>query len=300
MILPNRAQHPGDVADHYDELDPIYRDIWGDHVHHGLWRTGRENATEAVEALSDHVGALLGLGGEVPPRALIDIGCGYGATARRFALRHGASVTGYTVSREQAGHAPSTQRVTIRVGDWLHNDLPDCGADAAYAIESSEHMADKPGFLAQAFRVLKPGGRLVICAWLAAEDAGPWAVRHLLEPICREGRLASMGTRAEYVEWAERAGFTLRSHEDVSRQVRGTWTICAGRFVGKLFTDPAYLRLVASRKTRNRIFALSLPRLIVAYHTGAMRYGVFAFDKPVQGTMALGSGRSPTASNSAI
>ena len=26
---------------------------------------------------------------------------------------------------------------------------------------------------------------------------------------------------------------------------------------------------------RNRIFALSVPRLILAYHTGAMRYGVF-------------------------
>ena len=105
-----------------------------------------------------------------------------------------------------------------------------------------------------------------------------------------------MGTHAEYQQWAEQAGLTLRSYEDVSRQVRRTWTICAGRFTRKLLTDPAYMRLVASPRTRNRIFVLSLPRLILAYRTGAMRYGVFAFDKPVQGMIALGSGRSPTAS----
>ena len=300
MILPDRAQHPGDVADHYDELDPIYRAIWGENVHHGLWRTGRESPTEAVEALSDHVGALLGLGDDTPPRKLIDIGCGYGATARRFAARHGASVTGYTLSSEQAGHGGASPGIDIHVGDWLHNDLPDGIADGAYAIESSEHMADKAGFFAQAFRVLKPGGRLVVCVWLADEDAGPWAIRHLLEPICREGRLASMGTRGEYELWARQAGFTLLSYEDVSRQVRRTWTICAGRFTRRLLTDPAYMRLVASPRTRNRIFALSLPRLILAYRTGAMRYGVFAFGKPVQGMIALGLGRGPTASNRAI
>jgi tocopherol O-methyltransferase len=300
LILPNRAQHPKDVADHYDELDPVYRAIWGEHVHHGLWRSGRETATEAVEALSDHVGARLGLDSGAPPHSLIDIGCGYGATARRFAARHDARVIGYTLSREQAGQAGSSQGVDICVGDWLHNDLPDDSADGAYAIESSEHMADKPGFFAQAFRVLKPGGRLVVCAWLADEDAGPWAIRHLLEPICREGRLASMGTRGEYAQWAGQAGFILQSYEDVSRQVRRTWSICAGRFTRRLLTDPAYMRLVASPRTRNRIFVLSLPRLILAYRIGAMRYGVFAFDKPVQGTIALGSGRGPAASNSAI
>jgi tocopherol O-methyltransferase len=298
MILPNAPQSPDAVADHYDELDPIYRQIWGEHVHHGLWRTGWESVTEAVEALSDEVGAGLGLGSDRPMK-LVDIGCGYGGTARRFAARHSADVVGYTLSHQQAGQAPAAPQVEIRVGDWLHNDVPDGAFDGAYAIESTEHMADKPGFFAQAFRVLRPGGRLVVCAWLAAEEAGPIAIHHLLEPICREGRLASMGSRTEYEAMAQFAGFTLRGYEDVSRQVRRTWTICGRRFVGRLFTDPAYLRFLASRQARNRIFALSLPRLILAYRTGAMRYGVFVFEKPMQGTMASGSGRGPTASNTA-
>lgn len=295
MIFPNTPQCAADVADHYDELDPIYRALWGEHVHHGLWRTGGETIEQAVTALSDEVAALLRLPA-IDGARLVDIGCGYGATARRFAARHGADVTGYTLSREQATNAPTAPNVDIRVGDWLTNTLPDAGCDGAYAIESTEHMTDKAGAITEAFRVLKPGGRLAICAWLAAEDAGPFAIRHLLEPICREGRLASMGTRSEYSALARQAGFVELSYDDVSQSVRRTWTICARRFIGKLLTDKAYMRFVTSSAVRNRMFALSLPRLMLAYRTGSMRYGIFSFEKPVQGTMSLGRGRSPTAS----
>ena len=93
--------------------------------------------------------------------------------------------------------------------DWLDNGLPDAAFDRAYAIESSEHMVDKARFFAEAQRVLKPGGRFVVCAWLEGEDATPWQVRHLLEPICREGRLPSMGSRADYEALAAAAGFRL-------------------------------------------------------------------------------------------
>jgi len=42
VIVPNISQNAVAVADHYDELDPVYRRVWGEHVHHGLWATGRE------------------------------------------------------------------------------------------------------------------------------------------------------------------------------------------------------------------------------------------------------------------
>jgi tocopherol O-methyltransferase len=274
MIVPTTRQSAPEVADHYDELDPLYRRLWGEHVHHGYWATGKETPLQAVEALSDLVGERLVLR---PGMALVDIGCGYGATARRFASRHEAEVTGLTLSAEQAGHAPAQPGVTLLVRDWLQSGLPAGAFDGAYAIESSEHMVDKPAFFREAARVLKPGARLAVCAWLAAPDPAEWEIRHLLEPICREGSLPSMGTAADYERWAADAGFRPISQEDISRRVRHTWTICALRFAGSFLIDRETRRLTLA--ARNRRFALSLPRLILAYRTRAMRYGIFAWEK---------------------
>ncbi len=167
--------------------------------------------------------------------------------------------------------------MTLLVRDWLDNGLASNGFDHGYAIESSEHMVDKPAFFAEAARVLKPGGRLVVCAWLAETGAARWKVQYLLKPICHEGRLPSMGTREEYEDWARTAGLLPIEYRDVSRQVARTWTICAWRFARALLTDRAARRRALA--ARNRLFAFSLPRLILAYRSGAMRYGVFAWRK---------------------
>ena len=277
MIEPKTVQTAGDVAGHYDELDEIYREIWGEHVHHGLWRSGRESVEDATNALSDLVGEQLGA---KPGDLLVDIGCGYGATAARLAERLGVSVTGFTLSQEQARIARARRGDLIfHVRDWLANDLPVASFDHAYAIESTEHMADKAGLFREAARVLKPGGRFVVCAWLSEDAPSRWRVKHLLEPICREGRLSGMGTRGEYEQWAAAAGFRTIHYEDVSRQVRRTWSIVTRRVLGMLVTSRRYRRLLLSRDTNNRQFALSLPRLILAYRNGAMRYGIFTFER---------------------
>lgn len=277
MIEPKVVQTGSDVAGHYDELDGIYREIWGEHVHHGLWRTGRESVAEATDALSDLVGARLGARAG---NQLVDIGCGYGATAARLADKLKLSVTGFTLSDEQAKVARERQGpLTFQVRDWLENSIADSTFDHAYAIESTEHIADKPKLFAEAARVLKPGGRFVVCAWLSEDAPSRWRVRHLLEPICREGRLPGMGTRGEYETWAAAAGLRTADYQDLSRQVRRTWSIVTRRVLGKLLTTRRYRRYLFGLSNRHRQFALSLPRLILAYRTGAMRYGIFTFEK---------------------
>jgi tocopherol O-methyltransferase len=276
VIYPNRPQSAADVARHYNELDVPYRRIWGEHVHHGYWRSGRETPAEAAEALVRLVADRLELR---PGQKLCDIGCGYGATAGWLTEHRGVEVTGFTLSEAQAAVGRSRPGFTCVVRDWLDNGLPDAAFDGAYAIESSEHMVDKARFFAEANRVLKPGGRFVVCAWLEGERATPWQVRHLLEPICREGRLPSMGSRADYETLAREAGFRPLGYDDISREVRRTWTICLRRLAGRFVTDGEIRRLALSRATQSREFILSLPRLILALRSGAMRYGVFVWEK---------------------
>ncbi len=51
MIASSRPIDSGSVADHYDELDTFYRDICGEHLHHGLWLDGNETSELAVAPL---------------------------------------------------------------------------------------------------------------------------------------------------------------------------------------------------------------------------------------------------------
>ncbi len=278
MIIPRVPQTAADVAGHYDELDEAYRSIWGEHVHHGYWRTGRETPEQAAEALIALVAGRLAL---APGQRVVDIGCGYGASAAWLAARHDVEVIGFTVSEAQwAIAAARPGALGFHRRDWLDNGLADAGFDRAFAIESSEHMVDKARFFAEAARALKPGGRLVVCAWLARTGAGGFEVRHLLEPICREGRLPGMGTREDYEALAAAAGLRPAGFDEISRQVRRTWSICAGRTLRRLFADREFRRFALARTTRNRSFLLSLPRLMIALRTGAMRYGMFVWDKP--------------------
>jgi len=282
-VIVAEGMDANDVRDHYDDLDWIYREIWGAHVHHGYWLTGRETAEAAVEALVDRVAASLKL--QVGQR-ICDIGCGYGASANYMAENNGVAVTGLTISPAQAaiarGFTTTRGSFTCHCRDWLHNALPDQAFDGAYAIESTEHMVDKAAFFREASRTVRGGGRLVVCAWLADARASPVAIRHLLQPICREGRLPGMGTREEYEQMAGDAGFALVSYEDLSRNVRRTWSICARRILWKIFSDSRYRRLLTDPAFKNRVFLLSIPRLAIALHSGAMRYGLFTWQRTAE------------------
>lgn len=277
MIESTQPATPDEVARHYDQLDRFYREIWGDHVHHGLWRTGKETSDEATRNLVDAVVAKTCLS---PGMEVCDVGCGYGHTARIIASEQSVRVTGVTISPAQQRQAvaltPPEMPATFLLEDWLHNERPNAFYDALIAIESTEHMADKARVFREAARVLKPGGRLVVCAWLASEELQPWEHRHLIEPICREGRMPGLGTEGEYVQWMEGAGLKVAEAEDVSMQVARTWPICAWRFARGVLSRPMYLRFLLDPKNDNRIFAITMLRLWIAYHRGAMRYVIFS------------------------
>jgi tocopherol O-methyltransferase len=264
----------GDVAAHYDDLDHFYREIWGEHVHHGLWTDARATPKEAARRLIDVVA---GQARVKRGDAVCDVGCGYGGTARVLAREHAASVTALTISKAQHDHAravdPDGDNPTYLLRDWLENDLADDAFDAVIAIESSEHMADLGAFFAEVARVLRPGGRFVVCAWLTRERPRRWERRWLLDPICREGRLRGMESVAEYHRLARDAGLVPTDFRDVSRQVKRTWPICARRVVAAFLRDPAYRRFLRNGGP-NRIFALTLARIWLAYELGTMRYGI--------------------------
>jgi tocopherol O-methyltransferase len=268
------------VARHYGELDEFYREVWGPHLHHGLWRTGHESPERAVEALVEHVAESVRLAaGEV----VVDVGAGYGEAARLLATRYDVHVTGVTVTPAQHAYAERhtvDDRVRILLQDWLDNTITSGSADVAIAVESTEHMADLPLALREMRRVLRPGGRVAVCAWLAAEDARPWARRWLLDPIREEGRLASLPTARRLLALMREVGFEQTTLEDLTPRVARTWSICLRRLVGRTLTDSRYLRYGLNRRHTERVFLAAMLRILAAYRVGAMQYGLFVGRAP--------------------
>lgn len=272
MIFPDTIQDAQAVADHYNSLDPWYRKLWGDHLHHGLWKTGKETVEEAVIQLIE----LIAEKGDIQKgQSVCDIGCGYGATSKVLHQRWGANMTGFSLSEKQLEYARMQDPVNrYLLCDWLQNTILSNSFDCAISVESSEHMVDKTKFFKEAYRVLKPGGNLVICAWLSKEKPNSWEVRHLLEPICREGRLPSLGSVSDYTRMMIEAGFEKIEFEDLTKNVKKTWAICATRLVKEL-KNKEFRNFLFKRSAPDRIFAKTVFRILFAYQTRSMIYGIF-------------------------
>jgi cyclopropane fatty-acyl-phospholipid synthase-like methyltransferase len=278
MIVPRAGVADGAaVSAHYDELDELYRSVWGTSLHHGYWATGKESSEEAAANLTRLVAHNAGIraGDKV-----CDLGCGYGASAIVWQRDFGADVTGITISEKQFLHGKSitagNPHVELILGDALRSGLPSLSFDVVTVIESSEHMADKASFFAEARRLLRPGGRCVVVAWLTRNRPNACESKFLLEPICKEGRLPSMASGAEYRQMLEDAGFHDILCADLTPRVKKTWSICALRVLRRFFGDPSFRSTLLDPAFTNRIFAKTVFRIWLAYQIGAMRLGLFS------------------------
>lgn len=280
MITPRKMPTVESVARHYDELDIYYRDLWGEHVHHGLWRTGRETPEEACEQLIRLAAEEAGVGEGM---LVCDVGSGYGGTARFLANVYRARVTGVTVSEVQfryaCAQANGAGNPCYLLQDWGTNPFADDSFDAVVSIECLAHIADKQRYFSEIARVLRPGRKAAIFAWLAHPAPRHWEVRRLLEPICTEGRLLGMGSADEYEKMIRRTGMTLVRYQELSRNVRKTWWVCTRRLLVRLCTSPKYFQGLFDSSHENRVFARTLFRILAAYHTGAMQYGLLVVKK---------------------
>ena len=111
------------IAFHYDMGNDFYAQ-WLDPAliySSALYASGDESLEAAQAAKLDRILALL----DLPPQAtVLEIGCGWGALAAALAARHGARVTGLTLSTEQLAHARRQLReqgladVDLRLQDY--------------------------------------------------------------------------------------------------------------------------------------------------------------------------------------
>lgn len=156
---------------------------------------------------------------------VLDVGCGVGAPACHIARVTGARVRGVTANPAQLEVARATAerqglggRVRFDHGEAAELPYPDESFDAVLFFESLCHFPDRPRCLAEACRVLRPGGRVVGEDWFLTDGAPPDLRTHWAERICKAWSIPALGTLSACAEDMTVVGLVVELARDLREE----------------------------------------------------------------------------------
>jgi len=218
-----------DPAAHYNRVTAAWGFLLGDELHYGYYITGDEPlpvATGQLTALMIEAARF-----EAGQRVL-DVGCGTGTPACRMVREFGVEVLGITTS--EVGVAAATERARneglpgarFEVRDGTDNKLPDASFDRVWVMESSHLMPDRQALLSESSRVLRPGGRLVLCDIIRRREI-PFAElrdrRREFAVLRAAHGAARMDPLADYATYAANAGLVDVVTRDITAETLATF-----------------------------------------------------------------------------
>lgn len=161
-------------------------------------------------------GAQIGKGSRVA-----DFCAGLGGTVRYLVHKYGADVTGIELTPARvAGAQELTRRVgldgTARIveGNVMDVPLPDASMDAVVSQEAFCHVPDVKRALAEAFRILRTGGRLAFSDWVANQPLAAADAQLMWEGMA----IQPLRSIPDYRILVEGAGFGLISATDLTEE----------------------------------------------------------------------------------
>lgn len=217
------------VRSYYDQTRLDYGWLWftrnNPSIHFGYRDTRARRHGESLTNMNRV------LAERVPLRAgmkVLDAGCGVGGTSRFFARQYGATVVGITPVAGQVAQATRLSKrqglaglATFEQNDYLDTGYPEASFDVVLAQESVCHSNDKRGFLAEAFRVLRPGGRLVIAEYFHFDRQTRSARdESIIQSWYRGWAMPDLAVGTDFTGWAIDCGFTQVQLDDVTEHVR--------------------------------------------------------------------------------
>jgi SAM-dependent methyltransferase len=123
------------------------------------------------------------------------------------------------VARASVAAHSLEHRVAFDMGDAGHLPYADESFDVVLFFESACHFEDRARFFAEAWRVLRPGGRLAGQDWIACELAAPEVREHWSARICTTWAIPALDTAAGYASAMATAGFDVELALDMRQEM---------------------------------------------------------------------------------
>ena len=220
--------HPT-IEKYYDKTRFDYRYVWNSRnthaIHFGFYD---ENNTHHAAAVANMNRKLADLASIKTGEKILDAGCGVGGSCIWLSQELDCDSVGVSLveshlqdARKNIEKLSLEDKIQFLKADFCNIPLPDASFDVVWAIESQCHAVQKLDFYKEAFRLLKPGGRLVVADYFRISRPfdtekdekllNDWLVRWAIKDLDTEG---------EHQQHAQQAGFRSLSIQNINPHVR--------------------------------------------------------------------------------
>ena len=214
---------------------PLGVEIDNDFINVGYWYDDTETQLEASENL---VNELISF---IPEKEgeILEVGCGKGATARLLSNHYDPEqITGIDISEKHVEiaeeNAPGCTFLTM---DATKLDFDDESFHTIISVEAAVHFNTRLDFLREAYRVLKPGGQLVLADMVLSTRAPTQPLANYLrstsayESVCARAGFSEINvldvTEECWDRFVDNFAFSMRE-KLMSREIR------LGKFYGAM------------------------------------------------------------------
>ena len=216
-----------EIIEYYEQCQVDYEIVWHlkNHMcmHYGYW----DETTPNLRAALKNMNAQLAQFADVQPGwHVLDAGCGVGGSSIFLAGKYNCRTTGITLSEKQAATATQNaaisgvaDRSAFQQANYLQTDFPDNHFDLVWGMESVCYAHDKYDFLKEAFRILKPGGRVVIADFFHNDVRKGTADWQILDKWTKTWAIKEYAGVSGFEDDLKRAGFTALRKKDTTQNV---------------------------------------------------------------------------------
>lgn len=263
----------------YDSQDAgaFYSQIWGgDDIHLGIYTTEDEPIADASHRTMQLMVEKIQ---QDAVNYIVDLGSGYCGAARYLTGHLDSHVLAVNLSSEQNRRAQNLNQQAgvddrVSVVDASYNDVPaaDAVADLVWSQDAFLHAPRRDVPMAEAARILKPGGEFLFTDPMAADGVAESELSGVLERL----NLSSLASPSEYQRLAADAGLEFVEFDDRSAML----PIHYGRVLEETRANADELLKTVSQPYLDAMMT-GLQHWVDAGNRGLLSWGIFHFRKPV-------------------
>jgi tocopherol O-methyltransferase len=213
------------IQAYYASTKNSYIDSWAMHKVHALHYGYTDATVKNFEASLLKMNEVLMLAAQIKPTDLVlDAGCGVGGSSIYLAKTLGCTCVGITLSPTQIPYANQYAQqagvqnlVSFYQMHYQHTTFAPESFDVVWGNESICYADDKSAFVQEAYRLLKPGGRLILGEGFVTKPENNQipSVRKMLNGW----QINYLSTPQQFLSYMQSAGFKTQKFTNITKNV---------------------------------------------------------------------------------